>query len=105
MGLLGMQFHLFENECKSFSRREPYHIHTADVEKVPAVNKYCCNISVFPSVRRLPPRHHHPLTVWLRQEAGSELLCPKRRGAPQVPGRPEGVHRGGVGDGADTHRV
>lgn len=38
MGLLGMQFHLFENECKSFSSREPYNVHTADPAKVPAAH-------------------------------------------------------------------
>lgn len=57
------------------------------------------------SLCRLPSWNHHPLTVWLRQEAGAQLLCTKRRGAAQVRGRLEGINCRGVRDGADTHRV
>lgn len=68
---------------------------------------FCLNNSMSPPplLPRLPSRHHHPLTVRLRQEAGTQLLRPKCRGAAQVRGRPEGIDRRGVGDGADPHRV
>lgn len=94
MGLLGMQFHLFENECESPPLRMQRLRPPAPASERPSS-----------SSSRLPPRHHHRLALRLRQEAGVQLLRPERRGAPEIRGGPEGVDCGGVGDGADTHRV
>lgn len=79
MGLLGMQFHLFENECTSQSlHNTPYNKQCFGLlenrQKLPQVevNKGCIlNNSVSSVLPRLPSRHHHPLTFWLRQEAGT----------------------------------